>query len=647
MKRFRKLYFFKLFGCILILQIISFTLRAQQITTGSLLDEMVNREELTKFPNPAYKCAQFSSYDQHSTTPDENSWYANWDRSYWLRVEKNSGRREFVMMDIDGPGAVVRFWVTVAGYGGNGTLRVYLDNIDEPVIEGEIFSLLSGNVLAPDPLAASVSKHTNYLQRGHNLYLPIPYASHCKITYESDAQTEAPGAQKGEALYYNINYRTYEEGTKVASFSKDDLTAYKDKIDLAVNALNSPNNSLTSATDVNLNGTIAPNKEITKEFEGEQMIRRLSMKLSADDIEQALRSTVLEISFDGAKTVWCPVGDFFGTGYKISPFTTFYTSTEKDGTLISNWLMPFKKNCTLKIRNYGNQDVTVSECAISTADYNWTAESMYFGAGWFEKYKLYTGDGSRPMDGNNDGFFDLNYVTLTGKGVLVGTGVTLFNAAGQWWGEGDEKVYVDNETFPSHFGTGTEDYYGYAWCRPEKFSHPYLAQPDGSGNLAPGYTVNQRYRGLDGIPFTQNLTFDMEIWHWAATTINYAPVTYWYMLPGGKTNRVAVPEQLKNQVVLEPSDFYSKTPNEQGRIEAEYLKVTATKGNIRSQAVSEFNWSNGTQVWWTGAQPGDKATLQFEIEEENDYNLKVRLTKARDYGIYAIYLDGGKNLKSF
>ena len=40
------------------------------------------------------------------------------------------------------------------------------------------------------------------------------------------------------------------------------------------------------------------------------------------------------------------------------------------------------------------------------------------------------------------------------------------NPVEAWWGEGDEKVFVDGEKFPSHFGTGTEDYYGYAWCWP-------------------------------------------------------------------------------------------------------------------------------------------------------------------------------------
>ena len=45
----------------------------------------------------------------------------------------------------------------------------------------------------------------------------------------------------------------------------------------------------------------------------------------------------------------------------------------------------------------------------------------------------------------------------------VGDTLALHNGAAAWWGEGDEKIFVDGETFPSHFGTGSEDYYGYSF----------------------------------------------------------------------------------------------------------------------------------------------------------------------------------------
>ena len=64
-------------------------------------------------------------------------------------------------------------------------------------------------------------------------------------------------------------------------------------------------------------------------------------------------------------------------------------------------------------------------------------------------------------------------------------------------------MYVDGETFPSHFGTGTEDYYGYAWGRYEPWiNHPFVAQPIGDGCYAHiGLAQNTRVRsfGCDSV----------------------------------------------------------------------------------------------------------------------------------------------------
>ena len=68
------------------------------------------------------------------------------------------------------------------------------------------------------------------------------------------------------------------------------------------------------------------------------------------------------------------------------------------------------------------------------------------------------------------------------------------------------------------------------------FESPFHAQPDGRGNLAVGFSVNSRYRALDAIPFTKQIKFDMELWHWADTQVNYAPSTFWYARPGATCN---------------------------------------------------------------------------------------------------------------
>jgi hypothetical protein len=121
---------------------------AEPVSLESLLLEMVDRGRLARLPERAFTCRQFSSYDRDTVAPDQPGWFANWDRSQFVRVEENAGRREWVLMDAEGPGAVVRFWATWHGPGGgpfsNGTLRFYLDNDPEPAIQGPMADLISG-----------------------------------------------------------------------------------------------------------------------------------------------------------------------------------------------------------------------------------------------------------------------------------------------------------------------------------------------------------------------------------------------------------------------------------------------------------------------------------------------------------------------
>ena len=44
---------------------------------------------------------------------------------------------------------------------------------------------------------------------------------------------------------------------------------------------------------------------------------------------------------------------------------------------------------------------------------------------------------------------------------------------------------VGNTTQPDHIGTGSEDYYGYAWGHTETFSRPFIAQPIGQAMPVP------------------------------------------------------------------------------------------------------------------------------------------------------------------
>lgn len=604
-----------------------------EITLASLLEEMVDRESLSQYPDPYYVCKQFSSYDRATVTPDDKSWFANWDRSMFIRLETYSGRKEYVMMDADGPGAIVRFWMTFAGEdSGKGILRVYLDNYPSPVIEGTAFDIISKGGLVGEPLSASVSDSTAYEMRGHNLYLPIPYAKHCKVTYESENIKDAGAKTGGESVYYNINYRTYIDKVKIESYSKDVLKKYEKDITLIQNKLKERTVSiLAGKKTTELKGSISVGNSLETSIDGKAAIRQISFKIDAKNIEQALRSTILNISFDGHNTVQSPIGDFFGTGYQVRKSSTWYTLVEADGTMTCFWVMPFMTNCTIKLENRGAQDVTISRGEIVYADYKWNKNTMYFGTSWKQYTKLETGE-MKNNEGDGDPF-DINYVTLKGRGVYVGDAITLFNTVYAWWGEGDEKVYVDNEIFPSHIGTGTEDYYGYAWCRPEKFvNHPFIAQPDGSGNFDPGYTVNLRFRALDAIPFKQTIKFDMEMWHWTKATINFAPVTFWYIHPDDADQRNSELQGATEPVVLKRKDLVSSAIKD-NKIECENMNLEfKSDGQFRYGNNVKSGWSNNMQMIWSKAKPGSVLELSFESDIERAVDAIIVFSKAPNYG---------------
>jgi putative membrane-bound dehydrogenase-like protein len=79
-----------------------------------------------------------------------------------------------------------------------------------------------------------------------------------------------------------------------------------------------------------------------------------------------------------------------------------------------------------------------------------------------------------------------------------------------------------------------------------------------------------------------------------------------------------------------------------GAIEGEGLKVlNKTGGNAKPQGMGGFggDWSGASQLWWTGAKPGQKLTLALPVQEKGKYTLKAALTLARDYGIIDVSLD--------
>ncbi|MCK0136024.1 glycoside hydrolase family 172 protein [Arenibacter sp. S6351L] len=587
------------------------------VTIATLLEEMVNKDELAKLPKHSFKTLQASSYSRKSVSQNENGWFDNADASQFVRVEVNEGRKEHVLMDVEGPGAIVRFWSTWhAQKFSMGTLRIYFDNASSPQIEGRIDEIISSNKYVGSSLShkvASFQENGGWFE-GHNLYFPLPYAKHCKITYQKADESV------DDVLYYQINYRQYAPEVSVQSYQKGDWENGEFQRNIRVASKKLAQHKLGSNKGMKafFNGVVKAGDSISTQIQGNRAIRKIALKINATHMEQALRSTVIAMEFDGKKTVWAPTGDFFGTGYKLSPHRTRMIELDKDGEMQLFFPMPFQNTAKITIHNFGNEDVELKKMELIHAPWEWDARSLYFHANWRNYPNISTSEKK-----------DINYIEIKGKGKYVGDVLTLFNNSYEWWGEGDEKIYVDGESFPSNFGTGTEDYYGYAWCSVVDFETPFIAQPIGDGNRSPGLTVNSRWRSLDVIPFNKSLNFDMEIWHWAATQMDYAPTTFWY---GTKDSEANYTEAI--ETVQLPLKFSN-------RFEAEGFDIDKIKGGeIITQAFLSYDWSARNHLLWDKLKKNDALKLTFYSEMERKGRLTMVFTHAPDYVIVDVMLNG-------
>ncbi|GBC94476.1 hypothetical protein HRbin16_00258 [bacterium HR16] len=602
--------------CMMVTGVVLFSLQvscAPSVTLSDLLKQMVDLEALSLKPLPGERCNQASSYDRASRIVDGKKvdWFANGDAGQYIRIEERNGRREMVMADIPGPGAIVRIWSA----NPKGVLRIYIDGAEKPVIEREFPKLFDGSQGYPfvHPFAGVHSS-------GANIYFPIPFARRALVTVEG-----------GEGMYYHVNYRLYPPGTQVESFSWQAVERTRKLGEEVARRLAKPYETWRAPSGSqthSIRWSIPPGGSRVLNLQGPARIVAIEMKPQAKDLQKALRAAVLEITWDNAMlpSVWSPLGDFFGTGPGLNPYQALPCGVLENGTMYSHWVMPFVWRAVLRVRNEGDETLNLSGRVI-VQPMRWSDRWMHFHAQWHTQYPIRT----RPMR-------DWTMAEAWGTGRFVGVALSVANPVKVWWGEGDEKFYVDGEEFPSTFGTGTEDFFGYAWGNPTPFTHAYHNQPRADGPGSYGHVSNNRFFIIDNVPFQKSFRADIEVWHWAEVEVSYSAIGYWYA--DSEQGARSFPSLQERLPVRLPE---LKVYREPGAIEGEGMKVLRrTGGNTTTQDMQGFGeaWSGGAQLWWTGAKPGDVLELAFDAEKAGTYELVIAMTKAVDYGQFRLSVNG-------
>lgn len=591
---------------------------AQLISVNSLLPEMVDLSRLTRRPRPGFTAAQASSYDRRSKDP-QTDWFANADAGQFIRTEHPAGRTEYVMADLGGPGTVTRIWSANPA----GTIRFYFDGEDAPRITARMDELLTGEVQPfSEPFAYKAAE-------GTNLYFPFPYARRLKITAEdSDGQSV-------KGLYYHVGFRTYEPSTKVKTFRKDDIDA---KLMRQVGlVLSDPSKrSIPKTKTIKEKAVLAPLQPLVVELpDGPSAIYELRIRFavmpgaptnpnmpwnSPLQAHNALRRMVFMATFDEDQSIIAPLGDFFGAAPGLNNYKTFPMEMSADGTMVCRFVMPYKEYGSLSFVNEGKAPVSL-EIEARVGAYKWSSDSYHFYAQW-------TAD-----QGQSQPRRDMTFLDVKGEGNFVGSNLSVANPTPVWWGEGDEKVFVDGESFPSTFGTGTEDYYGYAWGSPLLFERPYHAQPRVDGPASYGYTSVNRWQIFDAIPYARSLKFNLELWHWADVWVTFARTSYWYAGPGGTQ-----PVDLDRPKLL-PAYIEPIKPVE-GAIEGEKMKIAQATGGKADVQGGFGEISRGEQLWWRNMKQGDKLVLKVPVPADGVYEIVGNFCTNQDYGIHALSIDG-------
>jgi len=570
---------------------------------------MVDLTGLAEFPNPVYKTVQFSSYDHRSQVPGPADWFANSDGfgnepvpnfEAVITPPGKDGVGEYLICDVDGPGAIVRTWTAAI----NGTITVHLDNADTPIYSAsaEEFLLRTYSRFARKA-NLDESSFVGTLQQRNACYFPIPFQKRCRIVWKGDLK---------KIHFYQIQIRRYQTDAMVRTFQADDLQRYRSTLEAVTKKMA----NLATWPDQSPLAPIALQKDVlpqaTEELlslKGPLALERLTLRVQADDINQALRQTVLSIVFDDHTwgQVQCPLGDFFGVAPGINPYDSLPFSVEPSGDMTCRFVMPFAKTCRIQVENKGEQSVSVSG-SVLPMKCTWNDRSLHFQARWRVDHDL-VADGKHVQD--------MPYLIAQGQGVYVGSTTILLNPNpvptpyGNWWGEGDEKIFVDNEARPSTFGTGSEDYYNYAWSSPDIFIFPYCAQPRNDGPANRGFVTNNRWHILDALPFQKHLAFYMELYsHERTPGVSYARIGYHYARPGLRDDHLPITQEDVRHLEL-PTNWQPAA-----RMGAANARFYQTESILRhspqqSSLRADRLWSGDQLFVW---QPTDKEALQLKLD---------------------------------
>jgi hypothetical protein len=345
---------------------------------------------------------------------------------------------------------------------------------------------------------------------------------------------------------------------------------------------------------------------------------------------------LLRMFWDGNSRpgVEAPVGDFFaGCFGKRSEVISLPVVVEGGDSYNCFWRMPFRKSARIEIVNQSAKPLSLLYYNIDWIKLDkLPKDTPYFYAQYRQEYPCQHGQ-------------DYLILDTQGKGHYVGTVLAVRTRSPAWFGEGDEKIYLDGEAKASIWGTGTEDYFLGAWGL-KKTSTPYFGVPyfDQWG-IVGSHTSAYRWHLNDPLVFHRGIKVTLEHFGWLspdenpqhkATSWNereddYASVAFWYQT-GTPTFKARAPSAAERalpsleRVIAYARDFADSGHHGVGETSAQQLEVYDGPQLLYQPKQSEGAWLE----------------IPFEVKKKEPLRLLLNLTKSYDFGRYQVSLNGVK-----
>ncbi|MCC6125059.1 MAG: DUF2961 domain-containing protein [Pirellulales bacterium] len=377
---------------------------------------------------------------------------------------------------------------------------------------------------------------------------------------------------------------------------------------------------------------LAPGERKTfAELDGPGEIRHIWFTIAND--RRYPRSLVFRVYWDGSETpsVETPIGDFFaaGNGMKANVSTLPIEVTSYGRALNSYWHMPFRKKARVELENQSKNNLCVY-CQIDWMQLPSLPENtLYFHARYHQEFPV------KP-------FSPYTIFEGKGEGQYVGQVLSSQNSFGSWYGESDDRYYIDGEETPSLVGSGTEDFFTDAWNL-RLFTNlnagVTICEPNGVDSRRTAY----RWQIQSPVVFRKSLKVEIERRSFAEVfdpatgkrTVHdfvyrpdfFSSVAFWYQKgvaePFCKLPPLA--ERLNPEIWIEVKDLADKLPCSEG---------------LRPIVRTNRTCFDKTMLFLENQKPGAWLDVPVEIKEEGQYSISCFQLLFPEYGIWKVSLAG-------